>query len=74
MKRNNLQARIVYSKDEDEYQLFISTNGGETWGFSRGCKCVRSEHDKPTDEPMFIRVSFVEAIRQALNCGYEIVY
>ena len=71
---NKFKARIGYDKPHDMYKLMISTDDGETWDFSCGCECQRSEHDKPDDEPMYSHISLIEELKKAIACGYEIVF
>jgi hypothetical protein len=74
MKRKDLKARIGYNKNEDAYELLISTDGGKTWGMSVSSKCQRCEKDKPDAEPMFISCTLIEEMKRAISYGYEIVY
>lgn len=74
MARKKMLARIGYDKKADMYKLLLSTDDGETWDFSVGCECQRSEHDKSDDEPMFIHISLIEEMKKAIACGFEIVY
>ena len=74
MEENKPQARIGYNKQRDAFELLISTDGGETWGLELSCKCMRSEHDKKDDEPMFVSIELIEAMKRAISYGYEIVY
>ena len=66
--------RIKYDKEQDEYQLLLSTDGGETWGFDLGCKCQKGLRDGPDDEPMLISCSMLEEIKKSILCGFEMVY
>ena len=66
--------RISYNKEHDEFQLLISTDGGKEWGYSCGCKCVRSERDNPDEEPMYIYCGLIDELKKCLFLGYKMVY
>lgn len=68
------KVRIAYNKPEDSYDLMLSTDGGEEWGLSLGCKCQRGEHDKPDDEPMLVSVGIIEELKRAILNGFDVVY
>lgn len=74
MKNKKLVARIGYDKTNDEYQLRISTDGGETWNYSMGAKCTRSVKDEPDAEPMFVSCTLIEELKKCIALGYEVVY
>lgn len=73
MKNKNL-VRIGYNKTNDEYQLLISTNGGDTWYFNYGCVCKNCKDDKSDDELMFIYIGLIEELKKCIACGYTVVY
>lgn len=66
--------RIGYNKQNDAYELLISTDGGKSWGMTTSAKCRRCDKDSPDDEPMFIHVSLIEELKKAISLGYEVVY
>lgn len=72
--QNKKQVRIAYDKKEDAYNLMLSTDGGEEWGFSLGCKCRRSENCNPDDEPMFVSIELIEELKKAIRNGFDVVY
>ena len=74
MEENKRQCRIGYNKAEDSYVLYISTDGGETCGYSLGCKCVRREGEPKDAEPMYVNIGLIEKLKEAISLGYEVVY
>lgn len=68
------KARISYDKEQDEYKLMLSTDGGDTWDFCTGCICQRCENDKPDKEPMYVHVGLIEEMKKAIRCGFSVTY
>ena len=73
MAKTNRYAQIKYNKDEDRYELWISSDGGKTYDFSYGSHCVNRKGDDEGDEPMFIYTRFIEEIRRCIYLGYKFV-
>lgn len=73
-KENNLKVRIAYDKTKDSYNLLLSTDGGETWGFSLGSKCLHYQGQDPEEEPMHISCIIIEELKKAVLLGYEFDY
>ena len=73
-KDNDFKVRIAYNKGEDEYDLMLSIDGGETWGFSRGTKCMHYQGQDPEEEPMHISCTIIEELKKSILLGYEFVY
>lgn len=69
----NKKCRINYNPAYDQFELLLSTDGGETWDFSKGYPCVHSIKDDPAEEPMYIRCSLVSDLKEAICCGFEVV-
>lgn len=47
MAKNNNLVKIVYIKEDDQYELWTSIDNGKSWDFAQSVKCVLSERDKP---------------------------
>ena len=73
MENKNL-VRIGYNKNNDEYQLLISNDGGNIWDFSYECACKNCKDDKSDDEPMFVYIGLIEEFKKCIAYGYEVVY
>lgn len=73
--RNTHQKLVCmrYNKDRDEYELWLSTDGGKEWGFSTGCVCQKGLRDAPEDEPMLISCRIMIELMHCLDLGYEAV-
>ena len=63
-------ARIAYDRAQDMFKLMLSTDGGDTWDFSTGSKCRRCKEDRPGDEPMFVHIDLIQAMKDAVLCGF----
>ena len=72
MKKNLV--RINYDKEHDEFQVLISTDGGEEWGLCAGTRCQRSEKNSSEDEPMYIHCGLIDELKKCLFLGYEMVF
>ena len=73
MENKNL-VRIGYNKNNDEYQLLISNDGGDTWDFSYGCTCKNCKDDESDEEPMFVYIGLIEELKKRIAYGYTVVY
>lgn len=68
-----LLARIGYVKENDAYTLFLSSDGGKTWGECLTCFCEHRKNDTE-EEPCYIHISLIEKLKECIRFGYKIVY
>ena len=73
MAKNNNLVKIVYSKEDDQYELWTSIDNGKSWDFAQGGRCVLSERDKPDDEPQYIFHGIIEKLNEYVDYGYKYV-
>ena len=71
---NKNLVRIDYDHKKDEFQLLISTDGGEEWGFSFGTKCQQRKGNGQDAEPMYIHCQIIDELKRAILNGFEVVY
>lgn len=69
-----LKVRIGYVKSKDSFDLFISSDGGDSWGMSVSSTCRRCEGQDPDAEPEFVHIGLIEELKRALALGYRAVY
>ena len=74
LKTNKMKCRIGYNKEQDAYELLLSSDGGESWNMSMSAKCRRCDKNDPDDEPEFIHIGLIEELKKAISLGYEVVY
>ena len=65
--------RIVYVRPNDEFQLLISNDGGDTWDFCLSTACQKGLHDEPETEPMLISCKILMELKKAIALGYTMV-
>ncbi|MBO7183046.1 MAG: hypothetical protein J6V49_02825 [Bacteroidales bacterium] len=66
--------RIGYDKLTDSFNLLISNDGGDTFDFSEGSRCVRAAGQSKEAEPMFVSCELINALKKAIAYGYRVVY
>lgn len=74
MENEKLLCRIGYKSYCDAYALSLSSDGGKTWNVETLSFCQCGKHDTEDDEPMYVHVQLIEALKRAIANGYTMVY
>lgn len=75
MKKHDKLVRFKYDEKRDEYQLLLSTDGGETWDLSVGSVCCFSSEYPDVSFPMYVHCSLIIKFQEALTLGFfPVVY
>lgn len=72
-KRQKLLQKITYVEENDEFIVYISSDGGKTWGFNVGAKCSRLEMQKEDEEPIGIPFGLLTTVRDNARLGFVLV-
>lgn len=68
------KVRIGYNIVKDAYEVLTSGDGGKTWRVELSCVCTLGKNQHKNDEPMYVNIEIIGALKFWISRGYAAIY